>query len=208
MTGRTGAALRPDLQIVADWIKPGSRVLDIGCGTGDLLAYLGKNKNVDARGIEIRRAKVNSCVAAGLSVIRGNANTDLSLYPTASFDYVVLTQTLQAVEQPREVLEELIRIGTHAIVSIPNFGYWRNRLGLLFCGRMPVTKHLDQPWYSTKNIHLCTIRDFIDLTEEMGLTVEQEVVLGHDGAISRPTARSRRANLLGEQGIFLLKGKN
>ena len=207
MTGATRAGLRPDLQIAADWITPGCRVLDIGCGTGDLLAYLGRHKGVDARGIEIRRAKVNRCVAAGLSVIRGNANTDLSLYPTGSFDYVVLTQTLQTVEQPREVLQELIRIGTRAIVSIPNFGYWRNRLGLLFCGRMPVTKHLDQPWYSTKNIHLCTIQDFIDMTVEMGLTVEQEVVLGHNGAASRPTARSWRANLLGEQGVFLLKGR-
>ncbi len=200
------ADLRPDLQIVADWVEPGTRVLDIGCGTGELLGYLGRHKQVDARGIELRRAKVNSCVAAGLSVIRGNANTDLSLYPASSFDYVVLTQTLQRIEEPRKVLEELIRIGTYAIVSIPNFGYWRSRLEILLCGRMPVTKYLDQPWYSTKNTHLCTIRDFVDLTEEMGLTIEQEVVLGHDGAASRPTARSRRANLLGEQGIFLLRG--
>lgn len=207
MSMQESPALRPDLQIVADWIEPGSRVLDIGCGTGELMDYLGKHKQVDARGIEVRRAKVNSCVAAGLSVIRGNANTDLSLYPAGSFDYVVLTQTLQRVEQPREVLEELIRIGARAIVSIPNFGYWRNRLELLLCGRMPVTKHLDQPWYATKNTHLCTIRDFVDLTEELGLTVEQEVVLGHGGTVSRPTARSRRANLLGEQGIFLLKGR-
>ena len=208
MNAEVKAKLRPDLQIVADWIKPGSRVLDIGCGTGELLDYLGKYKGVDARGIEVRRAKVNRGVAAGLSVIRGNANTDLSLYPAGSFDYVVLTQTLQAVEQPRDVLEELIRIGSRAIISIPNFGYWRNRLALLFQGRMPVTEHLNQPWYSTKNIHLCTIRDFVDLTEEMGLTVEQEVVLGRNGTVSRPTARSRRANLLGEQGIFLLKGRD
>lgn len=206
MTGLAVDSLRPDLQIVADWIAPGSRVLDIGCGNGELLDYLGKQKGVDGRGIEVRRAKVNRCVAAGLSVIRGNANTDLSLYPSASFDYVVLTQTLQAVEQPREVLEELIRIGARAIVSIPNFGYWRNRVDLLLNGRMPVTKHLNQPWYSTKNIHLCTIQDFVDLTEEMGLTVEQEAVLGRNGNVSRPSARSRSANLFGEQGIFLLKG--
>lgn len=200
--------LRPDLQIVADWITPGCRVLDIGCGNGELLAYLGQHKNVDGRGIEIRRAKVNACVAAGLSVIRGDANQDLSLYPAGSFDFVVLTQTLQRVEQPREVLLELIRIGTRAIVSIPNFGYWRIRLGLLLNGRMPVTEHLDEPWYSTKNIHLCTIQDFVDLTEAMGLAVEQEVVLGRGGAITRPTARSRRANIFGEQAIFLLKGGN
>lgn len=199
-------ALRPDLRIVADWIEPDSRVLDIGCGKGELLDYLGKHKGVDARGIELRRAKVNSCVAAGLSVIRGNANTDLSLYPTGSFDYVVLTQTLQAVEQPRAVLEEMIRIGTYAIVAIPNFGYWRNRLDLMINGRMPVTKHLNQPWYSTKNIHLCTILDFYDLSETMGLTVEQEAVLGRDGKVPRLSARSRRANIFGEQAIFLLKG--
>jgi len=198
--------LRPDLQIVADWIKPGCRVLDIGCGNGELLAYLGHHKNVDGRGIEIRRAKVNACVAAGLSVIRGDANEDLSLYPAGSFDFVVLTQTLQRVERPREVLLELIRIGTRAIVSIPNFGHWRIRLGLMLNGRMPVTDQLDEPWYSTKNIHLCTIQDFVDLTEAMGLAVEQEVVLSHGGRITRPTARSRRANIFGEQAIFLLKG--
>ena len=123
MTVAAEGGLRRDLQIVADWITPGSRVLDIGCGNGELLAYLGKHKNVDGRGIEVRRAKVNSCVSAGLSVIRGDANKDLSLYPPNSFDYVVLTQTLQRVEQPRNVLEELIRIGTRAIVSIPNFAY-------------------------------------------------------------------------------------
>lgn len=207
MTGEGDAAeLRPDLRIVADWIEPGSRVLDIGCGNGELLAYLGEHKGVDARGIEIRRAKVNACVAAGLSVIRGNANEDLSLYPAGSFDYVVLTQTLQRVDDPHEVLREMIRIGTRVIVSIPNFGYWRNRFDLLLNGRMPVTHYLDQPWYSTKNIHLCTIQDFIDLTEQMGLTVERESVLGKDGYESRLTTRSRRANIFGEQAIFLLCG--
>lgn len=208
MSALEKAKLRPDLQIVADWIEPGTRVLDIGCGEGELLDYLGKYKDVDARGIEVRRAKVNRSVAAGLSVIRGDANTDLSLYPSGSFDYVVLTQTLQRVEQPRKVLEELIRIGGKAIVSIPNFGYWRNRLVLLFQGRMPVTEYLDQPWYATKNIHLCTIQDFVDLTLDMGLTVEQEVVLGRNGIMRRPTARSRRANLMAQQGIFLLKGRS
>lgn len=199
--------LRPDLQIVADWIAPGSRVLDIGCGTGELLAYLGKYKNVDARGIELRRTKVNECVAAGLSVIRGDANTDLSLYPTGSFDYVVLTQTLQRVDRPWEVLQELIRIGTHAIVSIPNYGFWRIRLSLLLNGRMPSTEFLGDAWYSTKNTHLCTIQDFVDLTVEMGLEVEHEVVLSKNGKVWSHNARSRRANIFGEQAIFLLKGR-
>ena len=203
----TPADIRPDLKIVADWIAPNSRVLDIGCGDGTLLAYLGREKGVDARGIEIRRAKVNRCVAAGPPVIRGDANSDLSLYPTDSFDYVLLTQTLQAVEQPRTVLEELIRVGTRAVVSIPNFGFWRIRLSLLFNGHMPVTKTLDQPWYETKNIHLCTIQDFLDLVKEMGLIIEDAVVLKPDGTPARSPVASQRANLWGEQAIFLLRRK-
>lgn len=201
----TFADIRPDLKIVADWIAPNSRVLDIGCGDGTLLAYLGREKGVDARGIEIRRTKVNHCVAAGLSVIRGDANSDLSLYPTDSFDYVLLTQTLPAVEQPRRVLEELIRVGTRAVVSIPNFGFWRIRLSLLFNGHMPITKTLDQPWYASKNIHLCTIQDFLDLVKDMGLIIEDAVVLKADGTPSSSPAESRRANIWGEQAIFLLR---
>jgi len=197
--------VRPDLQIVADWIAPGTRVLDIGCGYGGLLAHLVREKGVDGRGIELRRSKVNHCVAAGLSVIRGDANHDLSLYPTGSFDYVVLTQTLQAVEEPRTVLEELIRIGGHAIVSIPNFGHWRIRLSLLVNGRMPVTEMLDQPWYETKSIHFCTIRDFLDLVDVMGLTIEQSVVLTSSGKPSPAPATSSRANVWGEQAVFMLR---
>jgi methionine biosynthesis protein MetW len=197
-------ALRPDLQVVAELIEPGTRVLDIGCGDGALLDYLGQVKNVDARGIEIRQDGVNNCVAAGLSVIQGDANTDLSLYPTKSFDYVVLTQTLQAVQSPRDVLAELVRVGRYTIVSIPNFAFWRVRLSLLFGGRMPVTETLDHRWYETPNIHLCTIQDFIDLTSTMNLTIEREIVMDAKGRPSRLPAASIRANLLGEQAIFLL----
>jgi methionine biosynthesis protein MetW len=199
--------IRPDLQVVANWIEPGSRVLDIGCGNGELLAYLGREKNVDCRGIEIRRAKVNQCVAAGLSVIRGDANQDLSLYPTDSFDYVVLTQALQTLEQPRAALEELIRVGNRAVVSIPNFGYWRVRLSLLFRGRMPVTESLNQPWYETKNIHLCTILDFLGLVQELGLEIEDAVVLKPDGTPARSPVTSARANFWGEQAVLLLRRK-
>ncbi len=199
--------IRPDLQVVANWIEPSSRVLDIGCGNGELLAYLGREKNVDCRGIEIRRAKVNQCVAAGLSVIRGDANQDLSLYPTDSFDYVVLTQALQTLEQPRAALEELIRVGNRAVVSIPNFGYWRVRLSLLFRGRMPVTESLNQPWYETKNIHLCTILDFLGLVQELGLEIEDAVVLKPDGTPARSPVTSARANFWGEQAVLLLRRK-
>ena len=197
--------IRPDLQIVADWIAPGTRVLDIGCGYGALLAYLVREKGVDGRGIEIRRSRVNSCVAIGLPVIRGDANTDLSLYPTASFDYVLLTQTLQTVDDPKRVLEELIRIGSRAIVSIPNFGHWRIRLSLLFNGRMPITEALDEPWYESTNTHFCTIRDFLMLVEDMGLSIEQYAVLNAGGRRSNAPIRSLHANLWGEQAVFMLR---
>jgi methionine biosynthesis protein MetW len=197
--------IRPDLQIVADWIAPGTRVLDIGCGYGALLAYLAREKGVDGRGIEIRRSKVNSCVAMGLPVIRGDANTDLSLYPTGSFDYVLLTQTLQNVDDPKHVLEELIRIGSRAIVSIPNFGHWRIRLSLLLNGRMPMTEALDEPWYESKNTHFCTIRDFLALADDMGLTIEQYAVLNSKGRQSNARVTSRCANILGEQAVFMLR---
>jgi methionine biosynthesis protein MetW len=198
--------IRPDLQVVADLIEPGTRVLDIGCGDGTLLAYLDAAKGVTGRGIEIKQQRVSKCVSAGLSVIQGDANADLSLYPDGSFDYVVLTQTLQAVERPRQVLEDLVRIGRHAIVSIPNFGFWRIRLSLLLGGRMPVTETLDHPWYESPNIHLCTIQDFIDLTRIMGLTIKEDVVLDVRGHRSKVSAASHRANFLGVQAIFLLQG--
>jgi len=197
--------IRPDLKVVADWIEPGSRVLDIGCGHGDLLAYLGREKGVDARGIEIRRAKVNNCVAAGLSVIRGDANRDLMLYPSDSFDFVLLTHALQTMEQPRKVLEEMIRIGSHAIVSIPNFGHWKVRLSLLTQGCMPKTALLDNTWYETKNIHLCSIRDFLELVNDIGLVIEEAVVLKAGGARLNSAVTSTSANLWGEQAVFVLR---
>lgn len=198
-------ALRRDLRLIADMVAPGSRVLDIGCGDGALLAYLATEKNVDGRGMELSQAGVNACVRSGLSVIQGDADNDLATYPAGAFDYVILSQTLQATRQPRQVLESLTRIGRRAIVSVPNFGYWRVRLGLLMTGRMPHSSLLDHSWYDTPNIHLCTIRDFLALTDDLGLVVEQAQMLDRDGQAWSFRADSGAANWLAEQGAFLLR---
>lgn len=198
--------LRQDLRLIADMIEPGSRVLDIGCGDGALLAYLARRKNVDGRGIELSQSGVNACVGHGLSVIQGDADRDLEAYPTGAFDVVVLSQTLQATRRPRNVVEALVRIGHRAIVSFPNFGFWRVRLRLLINGRMPVSHCLTYPWYETPNIHLCTIRDFIALCDEIGVRVERSVTLDRHGRPYSLDPRGNLANLLAEQGIFVLCG--
>lgn len=200
-------ATRVDLLLVADMIERGTRVLDVGCGDGALLKTLIDNRGVDARGIELSQAGVNSCVAQGLSVIQGDADTDLDAYPDDSFDYVVLSQTLQATRNPRVVLEQLLRIGRRAIVSFPNFGHWRVRASLLFGGRMPVTENLSYAWYETPNIHFCTIRDFVDLCDAIGAKIEGGVAIDRAGdkvGLQLPWAVW---NLFGEQAIFLLSRK-
>jgi methionine biosynthesis protein MetW len=201
-----GSELRQDLRLIADMIDPGSRVLDIGCGDGSLLAYLARHKSVDGRGIELSQSGVNSCVGHGLSVIQGDADRDLEAYPTGAFDVVVLSQTLQATRQPRTVIEALVRIGRRAIVSFPNFGFWRVRLQLLINGRMPVSHCLTYPWYETPNIHLCTVRDFVALCDEIGVRVERSVTLDRHGQPYALDPRGSLANLLAEQGIFVLCG--
>ncbi|MDH5189351.1 MAG: methionine biosynthesis protein MetW, partial [Rhodospirillaceae bacterium] len=160
-------SIRIDLQLIADMIEANTRVLDAGCGNGTLLDYLWHFKQVDGRGIEISTDGVKACVSTGLSVIQGDVETDLKDYPDKSFDYVVLSQTLQAMRDPKEVLHQLTRIGKRAIVSFPNFGYWRYRLYILLKGRMPVSESIPYQWYDTPNIHFCTIRDFQMLAEEM-----------------------------------------
>lgn len=197
--------LRLDLQLIADMITPGSRVLDIGCGDGALLAYLAQEKNVDGRGIEISQDGVNACVAHGLSVIQGDADTDLTNYPDNAFDYVVLGQTLQATRQPREVLEDLVRIGRHAVVSFTNFGHWRTRLSLLLHGRVPVKTGSAFGWYDSPDIHLCTILDFVSLCGAMGLTIEMGLSLSRDGHAREIRSAGHMANLRGDQAIFLLR---
>jgi methionine biosynthesis protein MetW len=206
-TGTAPDGLRSDLRLIAEMIEPHWRVLDIGCGDGALLAYLAREKGVDARGIELSQSGVNAGVRHGLSVIQGDADRDLEAFPDGAFDVVVLSQTLQATRQPRLVLEELLRIGKRAIVSFPNFGFWRIRLGLGFRGRMPVTETLNHSWYDTPNIHLCTIRDFVVLCDEIGTRIERSVTLDRHGRPFALDPRGSLANLLAEQGVFVLSGR-
>lgn len=196
--------LRRDLRVIADMIEPSTRVLDIGCGDGALLAYLVSEKGADARGVELSQSGVNACVGRGLSVIQGDADSDLDAYPKSAFDVVVLSQTLQATRQPRRVLETLVRIGERAIVSFPNFGFWRVRVGLALHGRMPVTPLLDHQWYDSPNIHLCTIRDFVRLCTEMSIRIEKSIALDRHGHPYTLDPRGSLANLLAEQGVFVL----
>lgn len=198
------AAERADLILIAELIAPNSRVLDVGCGDGALLDLLAKTKSVDGRGLELSQAGVNACVACGLSVVQGDADTDLSSYPDKAFDYVILTQTIQATRNPKRVLQELLRIGERVIVSLPNFGYWKVRLLLAFGGKMPVTKALDEPWYDTPNIHLCTIRDFVNLCDEIDVVFEKAFARRTVGRpyLFRPPVLF--ANLFAEEAIFVL----
>jgi methionine biosynthesis protein MetW len=198
----TPALLRIDHQLIAGMVAPNTRVLDIGCNTGDLLAWLVANRGVDGRGLELSQEGVNACVRKGLSVIQGDADTDLADYPDGAFETVILSQTLQATRNPKTVLAEMARIGRQAIVSFPNFGFWRTRLYLLAKGRMPVGGLIPYQWHETPNIHFCTIRDFRLLCQELGLRILREVPLNGLGA---PLKGTVCANLMAEQGLFLLE---
>ncbi|RMF11077.1 MAG: methionine biosynthesis protein MetW [Alphaproteobacteria bacterium] len=197
--------IRVDLLLIARAIPPGSRVLDVGCGDGALMDYLVRERDADARGIELSQEGVNACVARGLSVVQGDADTDLKDYPSKAFDYVILSQTLQATRKPKEVIRELLRIGRHAIVSFPNFGFWKVRAKLFFGGRMPNTGTLDHPWYDTPNIHLCTVRDFVELCESLDVTIEESLAIDSKGRPMRFASRLWLANLFADQGLFVLR---
>jgi methionine biosynthesis protein MetW len=201
--------LRPDLAAIAAMIRSGARVLDVGCGDGALLEHL-KAKDVDGRGIEISQANVNACVARGLAVVQGDADTDLVDYPAQVFDAVILSQTIQATEKPRVVMEHLLRIGRRVAISLPNFGYWKVRLSLLADGRMPRTHALDYSWWATPNIHLCTLADFVDLTRECGAVIVEAYALNDNGHTARMDPASLThgylgPNLFAQGGVFLLK---
>ncbi len=199
--------IRYDLEIIASLIESNSKVLDIGCGDGELLQFLKKNKNIDARGLEISQVKVSKALMSGLSVIQGSAEDDLNSYPSQSFDYTVLSQTLQATHNPKMVIEEMLRISKFAIVSLPNFAHINNRLHLLFKGTMPVNKTIPFEWYETPNIHFCSIRDFEKLCHKLNFKIEKRFFLTAKQRLLEPFCKFSLANLFAEYGIFLITKK-
>ena len=203
--GGNSGALRRDLELIVDMIDEGARVLDVGCSEGELLSHLTMGKGVDGRGMELSQAGVNACVARGLSVVQGDADVDLRDYPDDSFDFVIMSQSLQELRRPRQVLAQMLRIGHRGIVSFPNFGYWRLRWQLLAKGRMPVSRNLSQPWYETPSIRSCTILDFVDMCTKMGVVIEKGIMVDGGGRAVPIRRGSWFSNLYGEFGIFLLR---
>lgn len=204
-TPMVDTANRPDFLLIADMVQKGARVLDVGCSDGALLKLLIEQCEVDGRGIELEQRNVNHCVAQGLSVVQGDADTDLMIYPDDAFDFVILSQTIQATQKPRQVLEQLLRIGKHVIVSFPNFGHWQIRLYIGLRGRMPVTASLPDPWYETPNIHFCTIKDFIALCDTLDAKVQKKIPVNAHGRQVNLGSNVVVANLLAKQAVFLLQ---
>ena len=197
--------MKNEFQVIADLIEKDKKVLDVGCADGTLMKFLKDNKNINIRGLEISKEKVQECIAKGLTVIEGNAEKDLKQFPDKSFDYVVLSQTLQAFLNPEEVINELLRVGKQAIVTIPNFGYWKIRLHLLFKGTMPVTRTLPDEWYNTPNIHLCTIKDFVYFSKTKNFKLSKSIALKNDKPTYIKKSNLNFKNLSSNLGIFLIE---
>ena len=197
--------MKSEYKIISDIILENTRVLDVGCNDGSFMEFLKKNKDVDIRGIEISKEKVQTCVSKGLTVIEGDAEFDLKQFPDKSFDYVVLGQTLQAFINPEIVIKELLRVGNKAIVTIPNFGHWKVRLNLLFQGTMPVTKTLPNEWYNTPNIHMCTIKDFFKFSETINFKIFKSIALMNRNVSTINKSNLSIKNLFCELGIFLIE---
>ena len=196
--------MKKEFKVIADLLPRNVRVLDVGCGDGSLISVLIKEKNIEARGLELVEENVKKCIYKGLSVIEGNAETELHQFPSQSFDFVVLSQTLQAFYDPEKVLKDLLRIGKSVIISIPNFGYWKVRAKLLFFGKMPVTKTLPNTWYNTPNLHMCTIKDLFDFCLEKNIKIDKAIGINEDKTSEIKKNNLEMKNLFSKLGIFLL----
>ena len=197
--------MKYEFQIITQLINKQSRVLDVGCGDGGLMQYLKENKNVDIRGLEISKNNVRKCISKGLTTIEGDAEKDLIQFPNKSFDYVILSQTLQAFLNPQLVINELLRVGKQAIVTIPNFGYWKIRLHLLLKGTMPVTKTLPNEWYDTPNLHMCTIKDFVEFCKKNEFKLNKSLALNENKFSNIKVSNLKIKNLTSDLGIFVLE---
>jgi|TARA_B110000967_G_scaffold199040_1_gene232922 methionine biosynthesis protein MetW len=197
--------MKQEFRIIADLIKKKTRVLDVGCGDGTLMEFLKNNKEIDIRGIEISKVNVQRCIGKGLTVIEGDAEKDLSQFPDESFDFVILSQTLQAFLNPEKVISELLRVGKKAIVTIPNFGYWKVRLHLLFKGTMPITRTLPDEWYNTPNLHMCTIQDFFNFCEGKKINLYKSIALHNLKSSQITVTNLKLKNLTAVLGIFLIE---
>ena len=196
--------MKKEFKVIADLLASNTRVLDVGCGDGSLMNLLVKEKNIEVRGLELEKQNVQECIYKGLPVIQGNAETELYQFPNQSFDYVVLSQTLQAFYNPDKVLKELLRIGKYVIVSIPNFGYWKVRTSLLFFGRMPMTKTLPNSWYNTPNLHMCTIKDLFNYCDEQNIKIKKAIGVNEDKISLIKKNNLEIKNLFSKLGIFLI----
>ena len=197
--------MKQEFKIISDLIEKNTRVLDVGCGDGILMEYLKYNKEIDIRGIEISKDNVQKCLSKGLTVIEGDAEKDLLQFPDSSFDFVILSQTLQAFLNPEIVIKELLRVGKKAIVTIPNFGFWKVRLHLLIKGTMPITNSLPNDWYNTPNIHMCTIKDFFKFSKKINFKIYKSLALTNKNVSNINNSNLFLKNLFGELGIFLIE---